>query len=60
MILTTTKEGDVVLDPVAGTGTTGYVANTLKRNFIMIEINPKYVAGIEERFKRGAVQKGRG
>jgi DNA modification methylase len=53
VILTTTKEGDTVLDPVAGTGTTGYVASTLKRNFTMIEINPKYVAGIEERFKRG-------
>jgi DNA modification methylase len=53
VILTTTREGDLVLDPVAGTGTTGYVASTLKRNFVMIEINPKYVAGIEERFRRG-------
>ncbi|MEW6680540.1 MAG: DNA methyltransferase, partial [bacterium] len=41
VILTSTKEGDMVLDPVAGTGTTGYVAQALKRNFIMIEINPK-------------------
>jgi DNA modification methylase len=53
VILTTTKEGDVVLDPVAGTGTTGYVASTLRRDFIMIEINSRYVAGIEERFRRG-------
>lgn len=51
VILTSTKEGDLVLDPVAGTGTTGYVAQALKRNFIMIEINPKYVEGIKERFK---------
>jgi DNA modification methylase len=51
VILTSTKEGDLVLDPVAGTGTTGYVAQALKRNFVMIEINPKYVKGIEERFK---------
>ncbi len=51
VILTSTKEGDLVLDPVAGTGTTGYVAQALKRNFIMIEINSKYVKGIEERFK---------
>ncbi|MEO0241953.1 MAG: DNA methyltransferase [candidate division WOR-3 bacterium] len=49
VILTSTKEGDLVLDPVAGTGTTGYVAQALKRNFVMIEINPKYVKGIEER-----------
>jgi len=51
VILTSTKEGDLVLDPVAGTGTTGYVAQALKRNFVMIEINPKYVNGIVERFK---------
>lgn len=51
VILTSTKEGDLVLDPVAGTGTTGYVAQALKRNFIMIEINSEYVKGIEERFK---------
>jgi len=52
VILSSTKEGDLVLDPVAGTGTTGYVAQALKRNFLMIEINPKYVKGIEERFKQ--------
>jgi len=50
VILTSTKEGDLILDPVAGTGTTGYVAQALKRDFVMIEINPKYVKGIEERF----------
>jgi DNA modification methylase len=53
VILTTTNPGDLVLDPVAGTGTAGYVASTLKRHFVMIEINPRYVAGIEERFRRG-------
>ncbi len=50
-ILTSTKEGDLVLDPVAGTGTTGYVARALRRDFIMIEINPRYVKGIVERFR---------
>ena len=34
--------GDVVLDPFAGTGTTGYVANKLGRNCIMIESNEDY------------------
>ena len=52
VILTSTKEGDLILDPVAGTGTTGYVAQALKRDFVMIEINPEYVKGIEERFKQ--------
>jgi len=32
VILTSTKEGDVILDPVAGVGTTGYVAKALNRN----------------------------
>lgn len=52
IILTSTKEGDLILDPMAGTGTTGYVAKALKRNFVMIEINEKYVKGIVERFKK--------
>lgn len=52
VILTSTKEGDVILDPVAGVGTTGYVAKALNRKFIMIEINPKYVEGIKKRFQK--------
>ncbi|MFZ8863101.1 MAG: DNA-methyltransferase [Thermocrinis sp.] len=52
VILTSTKEGDLILDPMAGTGTTGYVAKALGRDFVMIEVNPKYVQGIEERFKK--------
>ncbi len=52
VILTSTKKGNVVLDPVAGVGTTGYVAKALNRNFIMIEINPRYVEGIKKRFQR--------
>lgn len=52
VILTSTKKGDVILDPVAGVGTTGYVAKALNRNFIMIEINPKYVEGIKKRFQK--------
>lgn len=50
IILTTSKEGDVVLDPMAGLGTTGYVANALNRKFIMIEKEEKYIKGIQRRF----------
>lgn len=50
IILTSTKEYDIVLDPVAGTGTTGYVAKALRRHFVMTEISPKYVEGIVKRF----------
>ncbi|TDA67225.1 MAG: site-specific DNA-methyltransferase [Clostridia bacterium] len=51
VILTSTREGDVVLDPVAGVGTSGHVARALGRDFIMIEINPRYVEGIRKRFQ---------
>lgn len=44
--------GGTVLDPFAGSGTTGVVAKRLQRNFVGVEINPDYVkmalARIEE------------
>ena len=39
-----TKEGDTVLDPFSGAGTTGLVALKLDRNYIGIELNPEYAA----------------
>jgi site-specific DNA-methyltransferase (adenine-specific) len=36
------KEGDTILDPFTGSGTTGVVAKRLNRNFIGFEISPKY------------------
>ena len=44
-----TKEGDIVLDPFMGSGTTAYVAQRLSRKWIGIELNPKYVKIIKER-----------
>jgi len=38
-----THKGDTVLDPFAGSGTTGEVALCLERNFIGIELNTRYV-----------------
>jgi site-specific DNA-methyltransferase (cytosine-N4-specific) len=46
-----TKRGDLVLDPFAGSNTTGAAAGTLKRKWISIEPNPKYVKGSRGRFK---------
>ena len=34
------REGDTILDPFAGTSTTGIAALLLKRNAVMIEIDP--------------------
>jgi DNA modification methylase len=38
-----------VLDPFAGSGTTGVVAKQLGRNFMGIELNPEYAAMAEKR-----------
>ncbi|MDB5252289.1 MAG: site-specific DNA-methyltransferase [Flaviaesturariibacter sp.] len=45
-------EGGVVLDPFFGAGTTGLVARKLNRNFIGIELNPKYAAIAEARLQK--------
>ncbi|GAB6283278.1 MAG: hypothetical protein STSR0008_20380 [Ignavibacterium sp.] len=42
IILASSNEDDLILDPFFGTGTTGVVASRLKRNWIGIEINEKY------------------
>lgn len=42
IIKATSNEGDMVLDPFMGSGTTCFVAKKLKRNFIGIEKNPEY------------------
>ncbi len=51
MILTSTKVGDTVLDPFAGTGTTSVVALQIQRNSIALEIDPKNITCIQERLK---------
>lgn len=48
-VLAGSPEGGLVLDPFAGSGTTGAVAKRLRRDFIGIEINPDYHAMATER-----------
>ena len=43
IILASTKQGDKVLDPFCGSGTTGIAANLLERNFVGIEREWEYV-----------------
>ena len=42
IILSSSKEGDTILDPFLGSGTTSVVAESLKRNSIGIEKNTEY------------------
>jgi DNA modification methylase len=48
-ILAGSKEGDTVLDPFSGSGTTGEVALKHGRNYIGLELNPEYAAISEKR-----------
>ena len=41
IIAIASDEGDWVLDPVAGSGTTGEAAQNLNRNAVLIDINPE-------------------
>jgi DNA modification methylase len=52
VILSTTKQGDIVLDPFFGTGTTGAVVKKLKRNFIGIEKEKEYITLAKERIDK--------
>lgn len=49
VIMSSSKVGDVVLDPFFGTGTTGAVAKKMGRNFIGIEKDKSYIKGAQER-----------
>ena len=49
IILSCTDEGDMVLDPFVGSGTTSAVAKYYGRNSIGIEINKKYLDVIKKR-----------
>lgn len=43
VILSSTNEGDMILDPFNGSGTTGITASRLKRKYIGIEKEKKYL-----------------
>jgi site-specific DNA-methyltransferase (adenine-specific) len=43
------NEGEVVLDPFGGSGTTLAVAKKLGRNYLGFELSPEYAARIEKR-----------
>lgn len=49
LIKTYTNEGDIVLDFAMGSGTTGVACKNLNRQFIGIELDPKYFAIAKQR-----------
>jgi site-specific DNA-methyltransferase (adenine-specific) len=48
------KQGDLILDPFTGSGTTGYAAVRLWRSFVGIELNPDYADGARSRISTAA------
>ncbi len=46
------NEGDLVLDPFMGSGTTAVACKMLKRNFIGFEINPLYCEIANQRLQK--------
>ena len=52
IIKTSSNEGDTVLDPFGGSGTTGIACMNTNRNCILIEKEPKYIEIITERINR--------
>lgn len=52
IVLMSTDEGDIVLDPFSGTGTTALAAKRLGRNFIGIDLDKEYVKISENKLQQ--------
>ena len=57
LILASSDEGDMILDPFLGSGTTSVVAKKLGRCYVGIEKNPTYCSWAEERLERADTDK---
>lgn len=51
-----TNEGDTILDPFSGSGTTGVAALLNNRNYIGIELNPEYLEMSRKRLQNYAIE----
>lgn len=60
IILMTTKDGDTVMDPFMGSGTTGVACKKLGRNFIGIELDETYFKIAEKRIEESLGDGGKG
>jgi site-specific DNA-methyltransferase (adenine-specific) len=57
LILASSNKNDVVLDPFAGSSTTGVVAYKLDRKYVCIEQNPLYCAWAQKRLETAKTDK---
>lgn len=55
LIITATNEGDLVLDPFMGSGTTAVAARSVGRNFIGFEIDENYCKMAKKRIEKNMV-----
>jgi site-specific DNA-methyltransferase (adenine-specific) len=55
IILASSRAGDLILDPFAGSGTTAVVARKLKRHYVGIEIDKHYCCLAEKRLEMAAL-----
>lgn len=56
LIYLTTKEGDIILDPFLGSGTSAVVANAMKRNLVGIEISDNNIDMIKDRLESNNIK----
>lgn len=54
LIRSWSNEGDTVLDPMCGSGTSGLAADRLQRNAILIDVNPEYAQLARDRITTDA------
>ena len=52
IVLASTKEGDIILDPFNGSGTTGIIASRLNRRYIGIDNEKEYLDLTIKRYKK--------
>jgi hypothetical protein len=58
MIQMLTEPGDLVMDPFAGSNTTGFAAESLERRWLSIEANASYVSGSSGWFRSVSGEQG--
>lgn len=50
-VLASCPKGGIVLDPFAGSGTTGEAAHNLQRSFVLVDMSPWAIEVMQKRFK---------